>query len=558
MNVKEKIEQMTPDQKIGQLITYEFVGFRIRSDIYRKIEQLQCGGLRITPHVHEAIPYKERFEKGESQQRLAYHCHPDSYAEVIRSIQALAKKRHLGIPLHICIDQEGDFSGDFARGGVNLMPSAMGVSATAEPDLAFEAYRAVAEQLRAIGVTMVHSPVLDVNTNPRNPEICTRSFGDTPERVVEFGRACMRGFMAGGITPTAKHFPGRGASEVDLHYALDTNGQTLEEFEQVDLRPYRELISQGLPAVMTAHQVCPAFGDNRPASVSLSVYRYLRDELGFEGVVTTDAMGMKGVVDMFGCLGQACAEAAKAGADLILAKCNPDLELEVFDWIKRYVDEGEIEESDIDAKLFRILSMKDRQNLDSDYFDPSQAEETLWKPEIKEPIRSVAEKCVMVVRDEQDLLPFDPESSVLVVEPIYREWQSKGYDNFYHPGMLSLFMERWSRRITLCETEIDVSPEEHNEALERASEHDIVIVNSFFWRGCPTNTHLVRDLIEKGHKVAVVANAPYENICDPCIKTLIINWGQTPYCQEAAANALYGKAGSLGSWPLQNYKIRGV
>ncbi len=549
---------MSPDQKIGQLITYEFVGFRIRSDIYRKIEELHCGGLRITPHVHEAIPYKERFEQGKKQQRLAYHCHPDTYAEVIRNIQDLAKNRHLGIPLHICIDQEGDFSCDFARGGVNLMPSAMGVSATAEPGLAFDAYRCVAKQLQAIGVTMVHSPVLDVNTNPLNPEICARSFGDTPERVVEFGQACMRGFMSGGITPVAKHFPGRGASDVDLHYALDTNGRTLEEFEQVDLQPYRQLISQGLPAVMTAHQVSPAFGDERPASVSPSVYRYLRDELGFEGLITTDAMGMKGVVDMFGCLGQACAEAAKAGADLILAKCNPEIEQEVFDWIKRYVDEGQIEESDLDAKLFRILTMKDRQNLESDYFDPSQAEETLWKPEIKEPIRSVAEKCVMVVRDEQDLLPFDPESSVLVVEPIYREWQSKGYDNFYHPGMLSLFMERWSREITLFEADINVFAGEHNEVMERASEHDLVVVNSFFWRGCPINTRLVLDLIDKGHKVAVVANAPYENICDPRIKTLVINWGQTPYCQEVAANVLYGKATSQGAWPLANYKIRGV
>jgi hypothetical protein len=247
-----------------------------------------------------------------------------------------------------------------------------------------------------------------------------------------------------------------------------------------------------------------------------------------------------------------------AGADLVLAKCNPDLEQEVFDWVKRYVDEGRISESDLDAKLFRILSMKDRQNLETDYFEPSEVERTLWKPEVKEPIRTTAEKCIMVVRDEESTLPLGEEDSALVVEPIYREWQSKGYDNFYHPGMLSLFMEHWSRNVSLFETDIDMTDDERSAIMELAAGYDAVVVNSFFWRSCPTNSHLVRDLIAKGHKVVVVANEPYENICIPEIKTLIINWGQTPYCQQAAANVIYGKAAGQGTWPLENYSIRGV
>lgn len=558
MDLRGLIARMSLDQKVGQIITYEFIGFRLRPDTYHKLEHLHCGGLRITPHINEAIPYEKRFDQDlASRQRLAYHCHPDHYAEQIASLQRLAKARPLGLPLHIAIDQEGDFSCDFARGGVNLLPSAMGMSATGDPELVCEAYRAVGRQLRAIGATMVHSPVLDVNSNPYNPEICTRSFGDTAGRVVKYAGACLRGFMAAGIVPTAKHFPGRGASAVDLHHSFDEDRRTMKEYATGELLPYRRLIAAGLPAVMMSHQICPAFGDGRPATVSPACYRYLREKLGFAGVITTDAMGMKGVLALHEGLGHACAEAAAAGADLVLAKCHPAVEQEVFDWIKRYVNEGRIAEADLDEKIYRILAMKAGQGLFKDYFNPARAEATLRAQEIGAIVERAARASAFLLRDRSKLLPLKPEQRVLVVEPYYREWQSKGFDNWYHPCMLSLAMERYSRRVELVATGIEPSAAEEQMVLERARESDVVVVNTFYWRGCPTNRHLIGRLLKQGASVVQVSTAPYEEVA--VVKeagTVLVTWGQVPACQRNGAAILYGKARAQGTWPLKSTPAR--
>jgi beta-N-acetylhexosaminidase len=308
---------------------------------------------------------------------------------------------------------------------------------------------------------------------------------------------------------------------------------------------------------MVSHQCCPAFGDRKPATVSPAIYRYIRKKLVFQGVITTDAMGMKGVLALHECLGHACAEAAASGVDLVLAKCHPAIEDEVFQWIKRYVNEGKITEADLDAKIGRILKMKADQGLFKDYFEPKKALKTVLEAKVSGPIRTAAKKCAILVRDEAEVLPLKKEQKILVIEPFYREWQGKGFDNFYQPGMLSLSMEKYAR-VVYFETDVKVSDEEAANALKHSGSFDVTVVNSFYWRGCPTNAGLVQKLIDLGRKVVVVAAIPYENVCLPAVKTLIVNWGQVPECQRAAADILFGKAKSKGKWPLKGYKIRGI
>ncbi|MCK5528431.1 MAG: hypothetical protein KAI74_02000, partial [Kiritimatiellae bacterium] len=483
-------------------------------------------------------------------QTLAYHADPEQYAEVIHQLQLLAKNRDLGIPLHIAIDQEGDFSCDYARGGVSLAPSAMGVTAAGDPKLAYEVYKSVGLQLRSIGVTMVHSPVVDVNINPLNPEICTRAFSDDPELVTQYAAACMKGFMAAGVYPTAKHFPGRGDSDVDLHYDFDVDMRSLEEYEALDLIPYRALVSQGLPAIMISHQVCPCFGDEDPATVSRSIYNFVRESLGFNGVITTDAMGMRGVLERFGSLGDACAASIAMGADLVLAKCHPDLELGVFESIKRYVEEGKITEASLDEKITRILNMKKDQGLFDEYFDPAEARDVIKDKAVVEPIKTVCSNSIMKIRDNEDLLPLKPEQKVLVIEPTYKEWQGKGWDCYYHPGMLSLNMEKYSRNIKYVETSMDLNADELADIVKVMDEYDVIVINNFYWRSRAGNSELSRQLIGKGVPVIVVATAPYETVCVPEAKTLIVTWGQVPECQRAAADLLFGKIEARGVWPL--------
>ena len=552
MSVESIIAKMSLDQKIGQVITYEFIGNRIRDDIYKKIEELHCGGLRITPHIDKAIPYEQRLAKNASDlQTLAYHADPEQYATVIHQLQALAKNRPLGIPLHIAIDQEGDYSCDYARGGVNLAPSAMGVTAAGDPDLAREVYKAIGLQLHSIGATMVHSPVVDVNVNPRNPEICTRAFSDDPKLVTKYAGACMKGFMDAGIYPTAKHFPGRGDSDVDLHYDFDVDLRSLEEYEALDLIPYRALVTQGLPAIMISHQVCPCFGDEDPATVSRSIYSFVRESLGFEGVITTDAMGMRGVLERFDSLGDACAASIAMGADLVLAKCHPALELDVFESIKRYVEEGKITETSLDEKITRILRMKEDQGLAGEYFDPAEAGNVVKDKAIIEPIKKVCYNSIVKVRDNEELLPLKPEQNILVIEPTYKEWQGKGWDCHYHPGMLSLSMEKYSRNIKYVETSVDFDEKELADIVKIMDQYDLIVINNFYWRSRAGNAELSKKLLEKDLPVIIVATAPYESVCIKEAGTLIVTWGQVPECQRAAADLLFGKIEAKGIWPLK-------
>jgi beta-N-acetylhexosaminidase len=325
--VEKILSKMTLEEKLGQMMTFEFCGTRITPDVIRSITKYHCGGLRVTPHIFEALDYSKRhgISKEQEYQRLSPYAGPEQYAEMINELQRLAKKRPHGIPLHISLDQEGDWSQDLSRGGVNLFPSAMGLAATGDPKLVYHSFKAVATQLRAQGINMLHSPVLDVNTNPLNPEIGTRSFSDDPETCVKFALQQIKAFRDAGVIATGKHFPGRGDSAVDVHFTMDVNKSNKDRLMKVELYPYLKLIAAGLPAIMTAHNLYPALDDSgKPASVSPKIIKgFLRKELGFNGIVTSDAMGMRGVIEMYKDYADACAASLAAGNDLTLAKGAP-------------------------------------------------------------------------------------------------------------------------------------------------------------------------------------------------------------------------------------------
>ena len=324
-DVDRLVGQMTLDEKVGQCMTLGFYGTVITNEVVDWIERLHCGGLRLTPHVNTS-------DSRDLVRRLAPYHTPAQYAEVLNDLQRIAAGRRLGLPLHMVTDQEGDLSVDYLHGGVNLFPSQMGLAVTGSPALTRKCARAVAQQLRAVGIHMVHSPVLDVNINPRNPEIGCRSFSDSPDRCARYGEAFMWGLTDGGVIATGKHFPGRGDSDVDAHHVLPVCAAPRERLDAVELYPYRHLIARGLPAVMTAHNAYPALDESGlPASISRRIVTgLLREALGFDGVVTTDAMSMGGLRAICS-TPEGCARAIAAGNDLVLVRDESPLIDEVFE-----------------------------------------------------------------------------------------------------------------------------------------------------------------------------------------------------------------------------------
>jgi len=553
--IKDLISRMTLEQKVGGCITFEFCGTRITPNEYRKINEFQVAGLRTTPHIFTEEPYGSRHDaSGAVTQRLAPYAPANEYAEILNELQRTAAKRPLSIPLHVCSDQEGDLSCDIVRGGVNIFPSAMGLSATDDPELVYRAYKAVARQQRAIGVTQLHSPCLDVNINPQNPEICTRSFGDDPGRVIEFGAALVKAFKEEGIISTGKHFPGRGDSAVDVHFALDYNEAPRKRLDEVELAPYRALIAEGLACIMTAHTIYEALDPSgMPASVSRRItHELIRDELGFDGLVTTDAMSMGGVAKKFDTYGEACAAAIAAGADLVLAKTHAENQKQVFDGIMRYVKEGKIPMQELDEHNRRVLSAKwDVGLFDRHLSDPNKVLEVIRDPEIRRLSEEVARKACVLKHDRGGVLPLSGRQKIFVTDQHYALWQNKGEDLWYHSTQLQKYIMEQTENFAYWETELEPTEQDIKTCLEMAADCEVAVIYSHYWRGNPTNTELARKLKAAGKKLVVIAGAPYEVVCPEEADTILVTFAGTPRSMEVACRILFGKDSPGGKWPLE-------
>ncbi len=550
--------KMSLEQKVGQCITFEFGGTRVESNAYDKILRHQVGGLRITPHIYTEEPYGTRLVAGAEMQRLSPYAPPEVYAGIINKLQEIAMSREPAIPLHICSDQEGDFSQDYARGGVHLFPSPMGMAATADADLVYRAYRVVARQQRAVGIRQLHTPCLDVNIDPRNPEICTRSFGDDADLCIKFALAQLRAFRDEGLIATGKHFPGRGDSAVDVHHTTDVNRASRQRLWDLELAPYRALIAEGLPVIMSGHSVYPALDESeRPASVSRKILTdLLRKEMGFTGVITTDAMGMKGVMNLFDSYGQACAEALAAGNDLILSKCDASKRNDVINSCLEYIKQGRITEAELDEHVQRILGLKyDYGLFENPFVDPNKARVPIDDPASLETVRQVARQATVLVHDRGGLLPLKPETPVLVTEQRYPIYQNKADDVWWHSNMLQEFVRQHACNVIDKETDLEITDDQARDVLALAEKVDVVIAVSFFFRGNPTNAELIRELLRRGKKVIQVAASPYDNVCVPEVDSLLATFSAMPRSLEAAADIIYGKARAGGTWPLKDYHL---
>ncbi|WP_113702221.1 glycoside hydrolase family 3 protein, partial [Nonomuraea lactucae] len=259
------------------------------------------------------------------------------------------------VPLLIGTDQE---NGLVSRMGalMTAFPGAAQVGATRNPSLSREVARATGEELRTLGVNLDFAPVADVNVDPRNPVIGRRAFGDDPARVARMVSAAVKGFADAGVAATAKHFPGHGDTDVDSHTGLPVIKHTRAQWERIDTPPFKAAINAGVDAVMSAHIVFPGLdpsGD--PATLSKPILTgLLRDELGFKGVISTDALNMAGVRKKYSD-GEVAVRAVLAGADLLLM---PNDLPTAYDAVLAAARSGRISERRLDQSVTRLLTLK--------------------------------------------------------------------------------------------------------------------------------------------------------------------------------------------------------
>ena len=354
--VASTLDGMTLDQKIGQLIMPSFRSTYLSSDsaIYDELaalvhEQrvggfLLFGGREPAPDVLLNAGYS-RSVLGE----------PLAAASIANRLQAIS-----ALPLLNSADFETGVG--FRIGGATTFPRAMAFGAAGDDRLAFEAGRITALEARALGIHVNFAPVVDVNNNPRNPVINTRSFGENPAGVARLAAAYVRGLTEGGMIATVKHFPGHGDTDVDSHLGLPLIAHPRERLDRVELPPFRAGIDAGAAAVMTSHIELPSLEPDpaRPATLSRRIVTdLLRGELGFDGIIYTDSMRMRGVTDLMSA-SEAAVGAIAAGHDVVLH--SPD-DAAAFDGLKQAVEHGEISAARVDASVRRILEVKARLGL---------------------------------------------------------------------------------------------------------------------------------------------------------------------------------------------------
>jgi beta-N-acetylhexosaminidase len=344
--IQKAIDGLTLEEKIGQMLMPDFRNFNGKP-VTAMLPEIK--ELIQTYHIGGVILFRENVVTTEQT------------AKLVADYQQAAEK----FGLLMSIDQEGGIVTRL-QSGTN-MPGNMALGATRSEQLAYKVGHAIGEELYALGINMNLAPVLDVNNNPDNPVIGVRSFSENPELVAELGVSYIKGLQDSGIAATAKHFPGHGDTAVDSHLGLPEVPHGRDRLQKVELYPFQKAMEAGIDAIMTAHVTFPKIDDTKvisqkdgteislPATLSYKVLTGLmREEMGFDGVIITDAMNMKAISDHFGAV-DAAIRAVQAGADIVLMPVGLE---EVASGLKKAVQNGDISQERINASVKRILTLK--------------------------------------------------------------------------------------------------------------------------------------------------------------------------------------------------------
>ncbi len=328
------IQNMSLDQKLGQMVIVEFYGATVNGDLTQMLQGNQVSGVLIEN------------KNGNAQSR-------SQLVSLNKAMQKLAP-----VPLFITTDYEGGLVNEL-RLITGERTSEQAIGATGNPTVAYTAGHNAAADLTSLGLNVNFMPIVDVLTNPNNPGLPMRTFGSNPTLVTNMGRAYLKGLTDGGVIGCLKHFPGLGSANLDPHFSLPPMNRSLATLNAVDFVPYRTMINEGIvPMVMVTHILNPQLDPNLPTSLSPNVVTgILRKQLNFKGVIISDTLWMGGISNTYS-LAQAAVLAVKAGTDLLLGPRGLADTQHMIYGLRQAVSSGQISQAQIDASVARILEMK--------------------------------------------------------------------------------------------------------------------------------------------------------------------------------------------------------
>ncbi|HYN84923.1 MAG TPA: glycoside hydrolase family 3 N-terminal domain-containing protein [Pyrinomonadaceae bacterium] len=553
-----ELKKMTLDEKIGQLIS---VGVNARfqnreSDEFRalrrQVEQNHVGGIILfRGPVYESV-------------------------HLVNRMQSLARR-----PLLVSADFESGVGMRFDD-AINF-PWNMAVGATGNPDFARRQGEATGRESRALGVHQIFAPVVDVNNNAANPVINVRSYGEDPKEVARYAAAFVEGAQGAGVIATAKHFPGHGDTSVDSHRGLPVIKNDRARLDAVELVPFRAAIEAGVGSVMSAHiglpQIDPtlikplpreaafraAYVDEGGEIVDESTYlpgtlssavldRILRRDLGFDGIVVTDALDMSGLTIYFR-QDEAAVRALEAGADMLLKPADPEA---CARGVREAVKSGRLTEARVEASARRILAAKyDLGLVRARHVPLEEVDRLVSTRETMALADEIAARAVTLVRDDARLLA---GGGLRADARIMNVGITNGEDRERIATPFVTTLQRAGRKVDSVVLDSRSTPEETAAALNRAGKADVVVV-SMFGRvrsgaansvGLPEpGLRVLRELLaRKTPTVGVSFGNPYLLQSFPTLQTYVVAYGDMPSLQRAAARALTGQADVTGRLPI--------
>ncbi|MFF9058402.1 glycoside hydrolase family 3 protein [Streptomyces sp. NPDC014882] len=473
---------------------------------------------------------------------------PLQIADLSNGVQRASLALPRGLPVLVSTDQE---HGIVARVGrpATLFPGAMAIGAGGSRSDARTLGRVAGAELRAMGVRQDYSPVADVNVDPANPVIGVRSFGADPEAVAELAAAEIRGYRAAGVAATAKHFPGHGDTAVDSHYGFPVITHTRQEWEALDAVPFRAAIAAGVDAIMTAHILVPALDDSGdPATLSRPVVTgLLREHLGYDGVVVTDALDMAGVRTKYGD-DRVPVLALRAGVDQLL---NPPKLDVAWNAVLRAVRDGELTEARLEESVLRILRLKDRLGLlDDPYAERERVGRTVGTRAHLAAAGRIAGRTTTLLVNEGPVLPLSPRAHrrLLVVGA---DPASPSGTTGPPTGVLAAALTELGFTATALSTGTAPSAETIARAVTAAGDADAVVVATYNVTATSPQRTLVGQLLATGRPVVAVAvRNPYDVAQLPSVKAYLASYSWTDVELRAAARVIAGAAGPRGRLPV--------
>jgi beta-N-acetylhexosaminidase len=542
-NVLKILNKMTLEEKVAQLFVLQVYGTSADA-----------------PSPTDAAANQKLYGVDSAQQLIAkYHpggiiyysvdppniTSPAQVAHLSNGIQQAAMAQQPPIPVTIAADQEQGSIVSRVPAPFTQFPGSQALGAGRSPQDAYITAKITGQELKAIGINTDYAPDSDVNVNPANPVIGVRSYGSDPTLVAQFASHAVDGYQAAGVIPTAKHFPGHGDTDTDSHTGVPIINHTKEQWQKLDLPPFQADIAHGVDSIMTAHIIVPALdpsGD--PATLSKPILTgILRDQLHYDGVVVTDALGMQGVRDKYGD-DRVPVLALQAGVDELLKPPTDTAGNGMFalqyNSVLNAVKSGELSESRIDQSVYRILRLKLKHDLfEHPYVDESKVAKVVGTPSHLATEQRVTDKTTTMVKN--DLLPLAMDGrKVLVTGYGVVTTQTLAGDIHQRGPVTSVY----STGTSPSQATID-------QAVAKAKDNDLTVVTTNAAWHSAAQQNLVKSLVATGKPVVVASvRDAYDIGYFPEVQNYLVTYGYTPASLESLTKVMFGEINPVGKLPV--------